>query len=142
MEVFDRFFRAGWLELAFLNVAGKRVAGVFQFNYGDAVYYYQTGYDVAWEKSSVGFVLNGLLIERAIRQGKSSYEFLRGAEEYKYRLGATHQRQLKDVYLTRGSLPGEMFLACRRLNRAGRSAAKVLLGAAFGARMTEPKVGA
>jgi CelD/BcsL family acetyltransferase involved in cellulose biosynthesis len=140
-DVLVRFFRAGWLELAFLNVAGVRVAGVCQFNYGDAVYYYQTGYDVSWEKSSVGFVLNGLLIERAILQGKSSYEFLRGAEEYKVRLGATHQSRLEDLYLLNGRLLGEMFVAYRRCSRAGRKVARELLDKALGSRMAGAKAG-
>jgi CelD/BcsL family acetyltransferase involved in cellulose biosynthesis len=138
--VFGRFFQAGWLELAFLNIAGVRVAGACQFNYRNSVYYYQTGYDVSWEKSSVGFVLNGMLIERAIRQGKSFYEFLRGAEDYKYRLGATRDRQLRDLYLTRGSLPGETFLLWRRLKRTGRATVKAFLKSAFGSRFTGRKV--
>lgn len=138
-DVFKRFFRAGWFELAFLKVAEQRVAGVCQFNYGDIVYYYQTGYDVTWEKSSVGFVLNGLLMERAIRQGKSCFEFLRGEEAYKYRMGATHQRVLKDVYLTKGSVAGEMLLACRRLSGAGRACAKAFLRSAFGVRRPDGK---
>jgi CelD/BcsL family acetyltransferase involved in cellulose biosynthesis len=140
-DVFQRFFRAGWLELAFLNVAGERVAGVCQFNYRNAVYYYQTGYDVAWQKSSVGFVLNTMLIERAIRQGKSFYEFLRGVEEYKYRLGATQQRQLRDLYLTNGSLQGNVYLYGRRLNRAGGDAVKSILMPAFGSRTLRRKAG-
>ncbi len=138
--VFERFFRAGWLELAFLNVAGERVAGVCQFSYGNAVYYYQTGYDVSWEKSSVGFVLNGMLIERAIEQGKSYYEFLRGEERYKIRLGAVQKHQLRDLYLTRGNLYGELYLALRRLHRSVRSSAKTLLNPFLGGRMLDGKL--
>jgi len=139
-DVFGRLFDAGWLELAFLNVSGERVAGVCQFNYGDSSYYYQTGYDVAWEKSSVGFVLNGMLIERAIDQGKSFYEFLRGEEEYKYRLGATSNHHLRDVYLKNGSILGEIFLAKRRLVRAGKEKAKVILKPLLGYSFSGEKV--
>lgn len=139
-DVFERFFDAGWLELAFLNVSGERVAGVCQFNYGDSSYYYQTGYDVTWEKSSVGFVLNGLLIERAIGQGKSFYEFLRGEEEYKYRFGATLNRRLRDIYLKNGNILGEMFLARRRLVRAGKEKAQVILQSFLGNRIAAGKV--
>ena len=141
-EVFERFFQAGWLELAFLNVAGERVAGVCQFSYGDAVYYYQTGYNVSWEKSSVGFVLNGILIERAIHQGKSFYEFLRGEEEYKFRLGATRRRCLRDLYLKNGSFTAEMFLRLRRLNRDSRALVKALLRPVLGVRIAKRSAGA
>jgi hypothetical protein len=60
--VLRQFAASGWAELAFLKVAGERVSGVCQFDY-DAIYYYQTGYDVAWEKQC-RFCLSGLLIER------------------------------------------------------------------------------
>jgi CelD/BcsL family acetyltransferase involved in cellulose biosynthesis len=115
-EMLQRFTAAGWVELAFLKVVDERVAGVCQFNYGNSIYYYQTGYDVTWEKYSVGFVLNGLLIERAIGAGRSCFEFLRGEEQYKYRLGATRNRYLRDIYLKRGSSLGEMYLARRKLS--------------------------
>ncbi|TKB23963.1 GNAT family N-acetyltransferase [Desulfopila sp. IMCC35006] len=139
-DVFGRLFDAGWLELAFLNISGERIAGVCQFNYGESSYYYQTGYDIAWEKSSVGFVLNVLLIERAIDQGKSFYEFLRGVEEYKYRLGATSDRHLSDIYLRNGSLMGDIFLAKRHLGRSVKEKAKVILQPFLGNRLTDGKV--
>ncbi len=136
-DIVKRFFQAGWLELAFLNIDGKRVAGVCQFNYDDAIYYYQTGYDVAWEKSSVGFVLNGLLIERAIVQGKTSYEFLRGEEGYKSRLGAVQQRKLRDVYLTNGNYYGTVYMASKHVNRAVRATAKYVLKCMVNARVAK-----
>ncbi|AJE03482.1 hypothetical protein GPICK_09080 [Geobacter pickeringii] len=103
---FERFLAEGWLELVFLRVGGERVATVCQFNYGDRIYYYQTGYSTAWEQYRVGFVLISLLIEEAIRQKKSSYEFLRGREEYKYRFGATGERRLTDLIVTNGNFTG------------------------------------
>ena len=126
-EALKRFAAAGWLEMAFLKVGGVRIAGVCQFDYGNAIYYYQTGYDVAWEKSSVGFVLNGLLIERAIAAGKASFEFLRGEEAYKYRLGAMRNRCLQDVYLKHDRFLGELFLARRKLTNGCKGLARRIL---------------
>jgi hypothetical protein len=126
-EVLQRLATAGWLELVFLKIEGMRIAVVCQFDYGDAAYYYQTGYDIAWERHSVGFVLNGLLIERAISMGKTYYEFLRGEEDYKYRLGATRNRCLRDVYLANGTMLGELYLTRKKLIRGCRRIAKQLL---------------
>lgn len=126
-RVFERFFDAGWLEIAFLRVGEERLATVCQFNYGDRIYYYQTGYDISWSQSRVGFVLICLLIEDAIRQGKDCYEFLRGEEEYKYQFGAKDGHQLKDLYFKNGALPGEIFLGRKKTIADGKALLKKML---------------
>jgi len=125
-DVLQRLARSGWVELIFLTVGGQRVAAACQFDYGKAVYYYQNGYDISWEKESVGFVLNVLLIERAIAKGKVSYEFLRGEQEYKLRFGAHHLRILQDLYGTRGVV-GALYRDGRRVVAGCRKMAKKIL---------------
>ena len=102
---------AGWLQLCFLTVGGTRVAGVYQFRYADRIYYYQTGYDLAWSRHSVGFVLFTLLIDQARCEGCLTYEFLRGDEPYKYTLGATGERQLVSIRMRQGSLKARLYLS-------------------------------
>lgn len=125
-DVLQRLARSGWVELIFMTVGGQRVAAACQFDYGNAVYYYQNGYDISWEKESVGFVLNVLLIERAIARGKVSYEFLRGEQEYKLRFGAHHLRTLYDICGTRGVV-GVLFRDGRRVVDGCRKMAKRIL---------------
>lgn len=108
---FGRFLDAGWLDLAFLKVGDERVAAVCQFVYGDSIYYYQAGYDTAWEQSRVGFVLLCLLLDKSIREKKRCYEFLRGEERYKYSFGVTGDRLLVDLTLNSGSERGRFAVA-------------------------------
>lgn len=125
--VFERFLDAGWLDLVFLKIGPKRIAAVCQFDYGGKIYYYQTGYDIAWDKSSVGFVLNGLMIERAIILGKRSFEFLRGDEPYKYRFGVTGTTVLKDISIHTGSVHAHLYMNYRHWRSGVRSFVKKLI---------------
>ncbi|HLF28943.1 MAG TPA: GNAT family N-acetyltransferase [Anaerolineae bacterium] len=79
----------GWLQLAFLEVEGRKAATYLSFNYGDRLLIYNSGYAPdALQAVSPGIVLVARLIEQAIQQGKRAVDFMRGAEDYKYRLGA------------------------------------------------------
>jgi CelD/BcsL family acetyltransferase involved in cellulose biosynthesis len=69
--------------------AGERVVAVFYgFAHHDTVYYYLSGYDPALEKLSIGTVIVAHAIEQAVRSGVKTFDFLRGAEDYKYAWGA------------------------------------------------------
>lgn len=125
--VFERFLDKGWLDLVFLKIGAERIAAVCQFDYGDKIYYYQTGYDIAWDKSSVGFVLNGLMIERAIMHGKTSFEFLRGDETYKYRFGVTGATLLKDISIHKGSVRANLHVQYRHRRSGVRGFVKKLI---------------
>ena len=81
-------FDAGWLQLAFLRVAERKLAAYFSFVYNDRVWVYNSGLD--WRNDpgfGAGIVLTGYLIRHAIEQGWSEYDFMRGGERYKYRFG-------------------------------------------------------
>jgi CelD/BcsL family acetyltransferase involved in cellulose biosynthesis len=90
------FFRAmvrrvaacGWLQLAFLTVSGDPAAAYLNFDYDNRILVYNSGlYPEKYGYLSVGIVLLLRLIEHAIEQGRSVFDFLRGNEEYKYRMG-------------------------------------------------------
>ena len=68
--------------------AGAVVAAAFGFVDDDGYYLYNSAYDPAAGSASPGVVLLGLLIERAIGLGLHRFDFLKGDERYKYRLGA------------------------------------------------------
>ncbi|HEY6808971.1 MAG TPA: GNAT family N-acetyltransferase [Gemmatimonadales bacterium] len=69
--------------LTTLDVAGTPVAAWYGFDAGDTVYFYQSGRDPRWEEASVGQVLMGLMIRRAIERGFRWFDFLRGDDPYK-----------------------------------------------------------
>ncbi len=87
-------FEVGRLQLAFLEVEGVRAATYMNFVYDDAVLVYNSGLDPEkYAYLSPGQVLIARLIEKAIQDGRRTFDFLQGDEEYKYRLGG------KDVKL-------------------------------------------
>jgi CelD/BcsL family acetyltransferase involved in cellulose biosynthesis len=79
---------AGALRMYATRVADRIVAVFYGFGFGDTVYYYLSGYDPALEKLSIGTLLVAHAIDEAVRDGAATFDFLRGAEEYKYSWGA------------------------------------------------------
>lgn len=75
------------IRLFFLEIDGKRVASVLTFNCADELWLYNSGFDPSFASASVGLVSKALVLRQAIADGKRCYDFLRGAEPYKYDLG-------------------------------------------------------
>jgi CelD/BcsL family acetyltransferase involved in cellulose biosynthesis len=71
------------LWLTTLDVDGRPAAAWYGFASGDTVYFYQGGRDPRWERESVGLVLMGVMIQRAIERGYRAFNFLRGDDAYK-----------------------------------------------------------
>lgn len=88
-------FRAGWLQLAFLEVAGKKAAGYLNFDYANHIWVYNSGLDHSFRELSPGWVLLGYLLQWANEQGRQNFDFMRGDEEYKYRFGAIDRRVVR-----------------------------------------------
>jgi CelD/BcsL family acetyltransferase involved in cellulose biosynthesis len=97
-----RFFHAmikathagGFLHLSFLEVNGVKAATYLCFDYRQQRLVFNSGLDTAqFQSLSAGIVLVARLIEEAIALGYTEFDFLRGDEDYKYRLGA------KDTYI-------------------------------------------
>ncbi len=90
-----RFFRslaesmaeAGLLTLSFLELDAKPAAAVMCFHDPSTVYLYNNGYDNRFRSLSVGVLSKVLCIREAIREGKKRFDFLKGPEAYKRRLG-------------------------------------------------------
>jgi CelD/BcsL family acetyltransferase involved in cellulose biosynthesis len=71
------------LWLTTLDVGGEPVAAWYGFTWHDTVYFYQSGRDPEWDRESVGQVLMGAMIRRAIERGYRRFDFLRGEDPYK-----------------------------------------------------------
>ncbi len=91
MEFFRRLalisHERGWLQLAFLEVGGEPVFGYMNFDYDDKLWIYNSGFNPSHYELSPGWVLMAHLIRWAIDHGRTEVDFLRGDEDYKYRLG-------------------------------------------------------
>jgi CelD/BcsL family acetyltransferase involved in cellulose biosynthesis len=68
---------------------GRAVGALYGFCWRDVFAYYQTGWEPEWADANLGTVLVSEAIRLAGLAGARVFDFLRGAESYKYRFGAT-----------------------------------------------------
>lgn len=81
--------QAGMLQLLFMEVEGERAAALFNFDYNGRIWVYNSGLNPdAFGALSLGVVITAKAIEWAVENGRSTFDFLRGDETYKYRFGA------------------------------------------------------
>jgi CelD/BcsL family acetyltransferase involved in cellulose biosynthesis len=78
----------GGVEMIFLKLGGVRAACVLCFRTDGDLLLYNSGYERAYAGLSVGLLSKAMALQRAIEQGIRRFDFLRGAEPYKYDLGA------------------------------------------------------
>ncbi len=79
----------GFLHLAFLEVNGVKAATYLSFDYNQKRLVFNSGLETErFQSLSAGIVLAARIIDEAIQLGYREFDFLRGGEEYKYRLGA------------------------------------------------------
>ena len=91
----ESFFKSLALAMAEINILRfyileldtKPIAVVMCFDYNDTIYLYNNGYDPQFDSLSVGVNSKVLIIKDSIQKGKKKYDFLKGAETYKRRLG-------------------------------------------------------
>jgi CelD/BcsL family acetyltransferase involved in cellulose biosynthesis len=81
----------GWEIDALVYGGGVVAAAAFGFVGEDGYYLYNSAYDPDLHHVSPGVVMLGALIERAIDEGKAVFDFLKGDEAYKFRLGAVER---------------------------------------------------
>lgn len=78
----------GWLKLSFLTIGAEPAAAYLNFDYQNQVLVYNSGLDFEnFGDYSPGIVLLAYLIEEAIENKRTIFDFLRGNETYKYRMG-------------------------------------------------------
>jgi CelD/BcsL family acetyltransferase involved in cellulose biosynthesis len=75
------------LRLGFLNINGRSAAGTFCFQYQNTMFLYNNGYDPAYRRLSPGFLCKVFSIRHAIENRNAVYNFLKGDEPYKKRMG-------------------------------------------------------
>ncbi|HWQ83994.1 MAG TPA: GNAT family N-acetyltransferase [Anaerolineales bacterium] len=89
---YEAGFKAGWLQLAFIEIDGEKAAAYLNFDYDNQIWVYNSGINYDLGALSPGWVLLGYLIQWAIEHGRASFDFMRGDEDYKYRFGGIDRR--------------------------------------------------
>jgi CelD/BcsL family acetyltransferase involved in cellulose biosynthesis len=115
-EVARKFLQRGWLRLHRLRLEGETRAAFYCFQLGARVYYYLSGFDVELSKYSIGNVLMAQAIERAIADGATEFDLLRGDETYKFQWKAEERETLR-LILGRPALRSSVALGAHRLER-------------------------
>ena len=91
----ESFFRSlasamadvGLLKLGKLDFDDQTVAMIMCFDYNESVYLYNSGFDPQYDSLSVGLLSKVFCIQDSIQRSKKRFEFLKGNEIYKQRLG-------------------------------------------------------
>jgi CelD/BcsL family acetyltransferase involved in cellulose biosynthesis len=98
----------GWLQLTFIEMDGEKAASLLNFDYGNAILVYNSGYDPArFSQLSPGIIVTARCIEHAVALGRSKFDFLRGNEIYKYRFGG-QDTEVRRLLIARPGVSLEM----------------------------------
>ena len=111
----------GAMRIHLLEENGNAKAALLNFHSGKGVLQFQNGFDPHWAltQHSPGTVLVLHAIKEAIEEGLLYYDFLRGAEDYKFHF-ADRCKSTANVYLA-STLKGRAYLFARDLRaRLGR----------------------
>ena len=79
--------QARLLRLGIVELESLPIAVVMCFDYNDRVSLYNSGYDPQYGSLSAGLISKILSIKDSIERGRETFDFLKGSEDYKYRLG-------------------------------------------------------
>jgi CelD/BcsL family acetyltransferase involved in cellulose biosynthesis len=77
----------GLMRLGTLSLDGRPVAMLYTFEDAQGVYLYNSGFEPEHAPLAVGLLSKAYAIRDAIARGKRRFDFLRGNEDYKRRLG-------------------------------------------------------
>jgi CelD/BcsL family acetyltransferase involved in cellulose biosynthesis len=75
------------LRLGGIQVDKVTAAMTMGFDYDDSHYLYNSAYDPQFSDLSVGLLCKVLCLKESIEKGRKKWNFLKGAEPYKYQLG-------------------------------------------------------
>ena len=75
------------LRFGILQVETLPAAMIMGFDYNNSMYLYNSAYDPQYDSLSVGLLSKVLCIKESIKRGMKKWDFLKGAERYKYQLG-------------------------------------------------------
>jgi CelD/BcsL family acetyltransferase involved in cellulose biosynthesis len=105
-DLVGRLATRGEVVVASLRRSDRAVASTCCFRSNGIVSYFQSGMDPAYERDSVGSTLLALLIKDSFERGESEFDFLRGAEKYKFGW-ASDSRAIVETSAYRDSLLGQ-----------------------------------
>ncbi len=110
-------FRAGWLQLAFLEVDGEKAAGYLNFDYDNKIWVYNSGIEPRFRELSPAECCSATRCAGPAKTDAAEFDFLRGSEDYKYKFGAENRHVMR-VQVNRAAARSD-------LNLAGQASARL-----------------
>lgn len=120
LDVAKKLSEKKWLGLYMLKLSGNIVAAEYGFKYNNKYYSYLNGFDPRYHKFSVGNMLRGYLIQNFIQDGLVEFDFLRGAENYKYRWNAIDRPNSRAILIREGILSATKYWMYKKYWRQGK----------------------
>ena len=117
----------GWLRLSILRFDDTPAASTYGFSYGGKFYFYLSGFDPTFATYGAGRICLEEGLHEAFTEGLQEYDFLHGAEKYKFHW----TREFRALGRYRLFPPGMRGSASRWITK-GREGAKFLLRSGFG----------
>ena len=90
-DIAEELSQLNQIQLSFLEIDHVRVASCMNLLYASSSLLYNSGYDPNYSELSIGILNKALVVKDAIDAGLKTFDFLRGAERYKYSFGARDQ---------------------------------------------------
>ena len=87
-QICHRFLERDWLRLWRLKCDGRPTCVLLSYFWGGKYWFFIGGFEPDLMRWSVGTCLFSRVFREAIGEGATEFDFLRGAEDYKYRFGA------------------------------------------------------
>jgi len=124
MDVARKFLKRGWLRLHTVRLDGRAVASLYCFLFRRRYYYYLGGFAPNLARFSLGTILTARAIKDAIEEKCTEFDFLRGAEPYKYRWQPQEWVNSRLLLFQSNSLRSRLLVGLNRLERAVEHRAK------------------
>jgi hypothetical protein len=99
-EIAQLFAEHRWLRIYILWFDEVPVAYIYGYLYNNVFWYYQTAFDLEYQKYGPGSIALQMTIESVINEGAKEFDFLRGDEAYKFHF-AENIRQQKKILIFR-----------------------------------------
>jgi CelD/BcsL family acetyltransferase involved in cellulose biosynthesis len=94
-DVAAELLRCGQVQLYWLEIDGRPAAAEYHLVGDGMLFVYQSGIEPQLLEYKPGYLINLMILRRAIEQGYRAYDFLRGDEPYKARFGAQPRPSLE-----------------------------------------------
>jgi len=102
-QIFQNLKIDSILNLSFLKIDGIPVSSNIMFDYQNKRMLYNSGFNPEFKNLSVGIINTYFCIKDAIEKKFDSFDFLKGNEDYKFRLGANEITKIYTINVSKNT---------------------------------------